>query len=93
MKNNEKCLVLPSKLTLKFQDLPENDNIEFIAELEIGVSITDVNGEKIKDSNDAVVNIEDAAIGLNISFTLYQLQCISLYAEKLVQDSIENYTG
>lgn len=92
MKNNEKCVVLPSKLILKFQDLPENDDIEFISELEIGVNIMDVNGEKIKDSNDAVVNIEDAAMGLNISFTLYQLQCISLHAEKLVLDSLENYT-
>ena len=90
----EKCIVSPSKLTLKFQHLPENEEIALITELELSADIRDINGKFLTASNysDSIINIEDPQDGLNISFTLYQLQCITAQAEKIVTDTIKNCT-
>lgn len=90
----EKCTVLPSKLVIQFNLLPENEEIGLITELELSADIRDINGNLLTASNssDSIINIEDPQDGLNVSFTLYQLQCITAQAEKLVAESIKNYT-
>lgn len=94
MNNNEKCTILPSKLTLQFNVLPDNEEIDLITELELSVNVRDINGTLLTDLNysDSIINIEDPTEGLNVSFTLYQLQCITEQAEKLVTDTIKNCT-